>query len=74
MTEACFESSLIGLAKPDATSLFGGESITVWRTRSILNADVLRLTGRLSLAVGPGFVVPDEFSYVSVYKGSRESM
>ena len=34
MTEACSKSSLIDLAKPDSTSLFGGESITVWRTRS----------------------------------------
>jgi len=65
MTEACSKSSLIGLAKPDSTSLFGGESITVWRTRSILNAGALRLTRRLALAFGPGFVVPDEFSYVS---------
>jgi len=69
MTEACSKSSLIDLAKPDSTSLFGGESITVWRTRSILNADALRLTRRLSLAVGPGFVVPDEFSYVSDVQG-----
>src|SRR6266705_399432 len=51
MTEACSESSLIYLAKPDSTSLFGGESITVWRTRSILNADALRLTRRFFLAV-----------------------
>ena len=69
MTEACSESSLIGLAKPDSTSLFGGESITVRRTWSILNADALRLTRRLSLAVEPGFVVPDEFSYVSDVQG-----